>query len=831
MNSTKPNSNPFLESALRYARNGRKIFPILDGQKFPPLIKEWGKNASSNPEQIAAWWRRWPNANVGLACMASGISVIDIDKKPDGSGEDTIKALAAQGKILTPTKFSWTPRCGRHLYYRGAIATTTGKLGKYVDTRGTGSTNGGYVLLPPSRTADGVYRADNNNRKVPIAPVDPWVVEMYGDAPEVGVASQVPLTEWDLPVNIERARDYLKTAPVSKQGGGGGDLLVKTIAPRLKDMAISEEMAVEILTEPNGWNSRCEPPWSLGDDVPDADNLAVKVHNGYVYCVQNPPGIDTADADFAGITDDPKDTAAFVLQMRAQEQERQRDRGISYQDFAKFLPEDNTYIFIPTGEKWKAQGVATACPPIPVLDPAKKGMQTEEIEARFGVSDPYLRETVETKDKTTGVVTKEEIVVYESAVKLLSRDRRRQVAGITWWPGQPPIIQDTVVRTKGGIIKQRGTNMFNSYRPPQLPIGKPRDPGAWLDHLKLLYPDDWPHIVRWFAARVQWPERKILHALVMGGGTRIGKDTIIRPLVYAVGPWNVASPKAQTIMDEPKFNPYLESVVCLINEVRDFGDDNRHAFYNRMQPWLGGTATGVLECADKNVKAHPIIDVFDPIITTNLETSGLFLPDDDARHYVAWSNRTWTDWGYPDLDTLDAEYFKPIYDWFVAGGYEAVAYHLRTFDLSDFSPTAPPKKTEAWYRIVRAWAEQNKDALATIIEKLGNRPALTPADVLAADSNMELADWSTPKGRNFIPRQFEGSGYVSQGNPDNDAGRWQVGTKTNRRTMAIYVQAKLSVTEKIRVARERHALEQRRIAEAAATPAKRTKAEADLAEG
>ena len=64
----------------------------------------------------------------------------------------------------------------------------------------------------------------------------------------------------------------------------------------------------------------------------------------------------------------------------------------------------------------------------------------------------------------------------------------------------------------------------------------------------------------------------------------------------------------------------------------------------------------------------------------------------------------------PDLDALDEKYFKPIYEWFADGGYEAVAYYLRTFDLSDFSPTAPPKKTEAWYRIVRAWAEQNKDA-------------------------------------------------------------------------------------------------------------------------
>jgi hypothetical protein len=111
---------------------------------------------------------------------------------------------------------------------------------------------------------------------------------------------------------VKRARFYLtKDAPVSKQGAGGDDLLVKRVAPTLKDMGVSEELAGELLVE-TGWNDRCVPPWQLGD-CDDKDNLYVKVHNGYVYCVQNPPGINTPQADFG---DDVVDSAALNAMVR-----------------------------------------------------------------------------------------------------------------------------------------------------------------------------------------------------------------------------------------------------------------------------------------------------------------------------------------------------------------------------------------------------------------------------------------------------------------------------------------------------------------------------------
>ena len=97
----------------------------------------------------------------------------------------------------------------------------------------------------------------------PPAPVDEWVVEACGASIDnSGPAEQEPLTEWDLPENIKRARDYLTNdAPLSKQGAGGDDTIVKQVVPTLKDMAISEELARR--ADGQALNNQCEPPWNI----------------------------------------------------------------------------------------------------------------------------------------------------------------------------------------------------------------------------------------------------------------------------------------------------------------------------------------------------------------------------------------------------------------------------------------------------------------------------------------------------------------------------------------------------------------------------------------
>ena len=477
---------------------------------------------------------------------------------------------------------------------------------------------------------------------------------------------------------------------------------------------------------------------------------------------------------------------------------RLKDGRYTWKDFLAYLPEPNAYIFTPAGadEMWPAKNVDVVCKGPPIIDPNKAQLKNaNECEIVDGTRDRFER------DENGNIM-------YQTASVAVLFDRKQRVGCMTWWPGKSAVIRDTVVR-EGGAIPMRGMNSFNRYRKPRLKIGDHPEPTRWLDHIKLIYPDDWRHIVSWLAYRVQHPEIKILHALVLGGATRIGKDTLLKPVAYAIGPWNFKTTNAQTIMDEPKYNGYLESVICLINEAQDFGDQDRYAFYNRMKPWLGGTAANVLMVADKYVRAHPVIDVFDPIITTNHKVRGLYLPEDDARHYIAWSNRTWEDWGLPDLETLDEKYFGPIYRWYADGGYELVAQYLMTFDLAKFSPTAPPPKTAAWHEIVNAYTDPNKSALTQIMETLADPLAVTVDEVQAADSKHELT-WLDGRGRNTVPAQMEEAGYVHQRNPNAKNGRWQVGLKDKRRLVTIYVKAKLTEGERLKAAREVFAREQGR---------------------
>lgn len=466
----------------------------------------------------------------------------------------------------------------------------------------------------------------------------------------------------------------------------------------------------------------------------------------------------------------------------------------SYRDFLMYLPEQNKFIFIPAGadEMWPAASVDRVLPWPRKIDPDLKAKHGTHEAAKAAGLEYGLYETEDGKPVT------------QKPSEALKNDGRQRVAAMTWWPGKPTVILDTLI-SRNGVAPKQGMNTYNRYRRPRLTLGAVRDPQPWLDHVKLLYPEDWQHIVHWLAYRVQRPDIKILHALVLGGAPRIGKDRLLAPVPYAVGVGNFSSTNAQTIMDEPKYNSYLEAVICLINEAQDFGEHDRFAFYNRTKPWIGGTAAGVLMVADKFVRIHPVLDVVGLIITTNFKVRGLYLPPDDARHYVAWSNRTREDWGTEEAAN---KYFQVISEWYESGGTQAVANYLMTLDLGEWLPTAPPPKTAAWHEIVNAYRNPNESVLAEILENLGDPPAVTVTEVHNAAAGK--LDWYSKGGRNTVPAEMEAVGYVIQRNTDSKGGRWQAGSKTDRREFAIYVKASLGPAERMSAAREVHKREQQR---------------------
>lgn len=77
-----------VQFALSYARNGWSVFPLHNKNPFEfimPDVKSHGyKDATTDPEEIRAFWTYHPGATIGLATgSVSGVIVLDIDP-PEG---------------------------------------------------------------------------------------------------------------------------------------------------------------------------------------------------------------------------------------------------------------------------------------------------------------------------------------------------------------------------------------------------------------------------------------------------------------------------------------------------------------------------------------------------------------------------------------------------------------------------------------------------------------------------------------------------------------------------------------------------------------------------
>jgi Bifunctional DNA primase/polymerase, N-terminal/Primase C terminal 1 (PriCT-1) len=170
-----------LRSALRLAAQGAAIFPCRCRDKIPATAHGL-KDATTDPEQITAWWTEQPDYNVAIATGAvSKIFVVDVD------GPDAEREL--HRLELPPTVEAVTAR-GRHLYFKhpnAPVRNTAGKIAPGVDTRG----DGGYVLAPPSIHPSGALYRWAGARTVAAAP-DQLIAKIF----ERANGKATPPAEW-----------------------------------------------------------------------------------------------------------------------------------------------------------------------------------------------------------------------------------------------------------------------------------------------------------------------------------------------------------------------------------------------------------------------------------------------------------------------------------------------------------------------------------------------------------------------------------------------------------------------------------------------------------
>lgn len=154
-----------LTAALDAADHGFRVFPVQVKRRPKPErhkksakpLVQWGSEATTDPDTIKSWWKKWPDATPGM--VTGEVFVVDLD---DGEGKNGTADYEALGLDPEAALFSVrTPSGGRHLYFAGQddLTISGGKVAPGIDTRG----HGGFVFAPGSRHLFGEYKVERGD--------------------------------------------------------------------------------------------------------------------------------------------------------------------------------------------------------------------------------------------------------------------------------------------------------------------------------------------------------------------------------------------------------------------------------------------------------------------------------------------------------------------------------------------------------------------------------------------------------------------------------------------------------------------------------------------
>jgi hypothetical protein len=237
-------------AAVEHARQGMAVFPLAPRSKMPLFSKEQGGrgflDATTDPEQIRAWWTAHPRANIGGVPASAGLVALDIDSPSCWSVAMSLGLLSEPTHRVT-TGMSQPGAETAHLYFRHPAPASDTKLGGVIIVRGAR----GYVVLPPSihPVTGQAYTSDTSILDAVDLPDRAAIALMASAAPAAAT---------------QRATDAL-TAPTVTPGDRHAALV--SVAGKLAAHGLTGEEGRALL---HGFNAtRCSPPKDAAevDDV------------------------------------------------------------------------------------------------------------------------------------------------------------------------------------------------------------------------------------------------------------------------------------------------------------------------------------------------------------------------------------------------------------------------------------------------------------------------------------------------------------------------------------------------------------------------------------
>jgi hypothetical protein len=245
-----------IETAQRYLARGWSVLPLRARDKRPLIVWEPLESSRPSAEQVADWFSRWPDANIGIVTgEISNLIVLDID--PQHGGDASLERLQRQFGLLPTTIEATTGGGGRHLYFAhpgGLIRNRTG-LAQGIDLRG----DGGYIVVPPSIHPSGrryAWAAGQSPEDVALAALPRWILRSGG------IRAKRTLSDWRRLVH--------EGVPEGQRNSS-----IASLAGHLLWHQVDSEVVLELLL---AWNRmRCRPPLDDAEVAQVVSNI-VRLH-------------------------------------------------------------------------------------------------------------------------------------------------------------------------------------------------------------------------------------------------------------------------------------------------------------------------------------------------------------------------------------------------------------------------------------------------------------------------------------------------------------------------------------------------------------------------
>ncbi len=231
------------QDALKYLDRKWSVIPIEWRGKRPLVAWTEFQERRATPEEVTAWFSRWPRANIGIVTGAiSALVVLDIDSSH--GGQTSLAKLEIENGNLPDTIEAATGGGGRHLYFAhpGGFVHNRVGLAAGVDVRG----DGGCVVASPSVHPSGKRYAwvrGHSPEDISPARLPSWLSAMILGGPRSG-----------------HGTEYWRSLVREGVKEGARNNTIASLAGHLLHRGVDTEVALELLI---AWNrARCRPPLS-----------------------------------------------------------------------------------------------------------------------------------------------------------------------------------------------------------------------------------------------------------------------------------------------------------------------------------------------------------------------------------------------------------------------------------------------------------------------------------------------------------------------------------------------------------------------------------------